>query len=138
MFPHTGRVVDGKIRAKGKVYESGQHGFVRNREFTFVDQTRDSITMEFVCDDEMLEVFPYACRLVSTFTLENETVHHTLIVENLDEEKLPFGIGFHPAFAVPFDGNHVATDYEIRFSETESPLCLGCLPKGLLHGDTYR
>ena len=137
LFPHTGKLVDGVLEAKGGVYESAQHGFARKSEHTFVDQTENSITLELVCDDEMLKVFPYACRLVSTFTLENETLHHTLTVENLDDEKLPFGIGFHPAFALPFDENHKATDYELRFSETESPLCVGCLPLGLVHGDCY-
>lgn len=137
LFPHTGKVVDGIIEAKGGRYASAQHGFARTHEFTFVDQTEDSLTMELVCDDEMLKIFPYACRLVSTFTLDGETLHHTLTVENLDEEKLPFGIGFHPAFALPFDDKHKAADYELRFSETESPVCLGCLPLGLLHGDCY-
>ena len=125
LFPYTGKLVDGVLEAKGGVYESAQHGFARKSEHTFVDQTENSITLELVCDDEMLKAFPYACRLVSTFTLENETLHHTLTVENLDEEKLPFGIGFHPAFALPFDEAHKATDYELRFSEAESPLCVG-------------
>ena len=32
LFPHTGKLVDGKLEAKGGVYESGQHGFARNLE----------------------------------------------------------------------------------------------------------
>ena len=137
LFPYTGKVVDGVIEAKGKKYEAPQHGYARNYEHTFVDQTETSLTMELVFDDEMLKVFPYACRLVSTFTLDDETLHHTLTVENLDDEKLPFGIGYHPGFNIPFDDKHVATDYEIRFSETESPLCINNLPNGLGHGDVY-
>ena len=53
--------------------------------------------------------------LRSTFTLEGESVHHTLTVENPVEDKLCFGIGYHPAFALPFDDRHVTEDYEIRF-----------------------
>ena len=137
LFPYTGKVVDGIIEAKGKTYEAPQHGFARNVEHTFVDQTADSLTMELVFDDEMLKQFPYACRLVSTFTLENDTLHHTLTVENLDEEKLPFGIGYHPGFNIPFDDKHSYQDYEIRFSEVESPLCITCQPLGLVHGTNY-
>ena len=137
LFPHAGKVVDGKIEAKGQVYESGQHGFARLMEHEFVDQTEDTIVLELCSSPETLAKFPYEFRLVSTFTLENDTVHHTLTVENLDNEKLPFGIGYHPAYAVPFDDKHVATDYELRFSEAESPICLGCNPLGLLHGDIY-
>ena len=137
LFPHCGRVVDGKFEAKGKIYESGQHGFARLMEHEFVDQTGDTIVLELCSGPETLEKFPYEFRLVSTFTLENDTLHHTLTVENLDECELPFGIGYHPAFALPFDEKHVAADYELRFSETESPICINCLPHGLMHGNLY-
>ena len=137
LFPHAGKVVDNKIEAKGKVYESGQHGFARLMEHEFVDQTADTIVLELCSSPETLEKFPYEFRLVSTFTLENDTVHHTLTVENLDSEVLPFGIGYHPAFTCPFDDKHVATDYELRFSEVESPICINNLPYGLMHGDIY-
>ena len=137
LFPHTGKVVDGIIEAKGGRYESGQHGFARLMEHDFVCQTENSIVLELRSNAETYARFPYEFALVSTFTLEGDTLHHTLTVENYDEEKLPFGIGYHPAFTVPFDDKHVATDYELRFSEPESPLCIGCLPLGLLHGNMY-
>ncbi len=137
LFPHAGKVVDGIIEAKGGKYESGQHGFARLMEHSFVDMTADTIVLELCSNEETLKKFPYEFRLVSTFTIEGDTLHHTLTVENLDEEKLPFGIGYHPAFTVPFDDKHTFSDYEFRFSEMESPLCINCLPKGLVHGDNY-
>ncbi len=137
LFPHTGKLVDGKLEAKGKVYESSQHGFARGMEHIFVEQTDDTVVMELCSCEETLARFPYEFRLVSTFSLEKDTLHHTLTVENLDSEKMPFGIGFHPAFAIPFDDQHVATDYELRFSEMESPVCLNCLPTGLVQDNHY-
>ncbi|MBQ8833310.1 MAG: aldose 1-epimerase family protein [Oscillospiraceae bacterium] len=137
LFPHAGKVVDGIIEAKGGKYESGQHGFARGMEHEFVDQTADTIVLELASSPETLARFPYEFRLVSTFTLEGCTLHHSLTVENLDEEKLPFGIGYHPAFTIPFDDQHVATDYEFRFSDVESPICINNLPHGLMHGDIY-
>ena len=137
LFPHTGRVVGGKFEAKGGVFETAAHGFARTMEHDFVDQTDDTIVLELCACEETRARFPYEFRLVSTFTLENDTLHHTLTVENLDEEKMPFGIGYHPAFAIPFDGSHVATDYEFRFDEMESPICLNCLPTGLVQKDHY-
>ena len=137
LFPHCGKVAQGKIETKCAVYESGQHGFARLMEHEFVDQTEDTIVLELCANEQTQACFPYEFRLVSTFTLEGDTVHHTLTVENLDSDKLPFGIGYHPGFAVPFDDNHVATDYELRFNETESPICLNCLPTGLLQKDHY-
>lgn len=137
LFPHAGKVVDGKIAAKGGVYESGQHGFARLMEHTLVSQSADRIVLELRDSDETRKHFPYAFRLLSTFTLDAAALNHTLTVENLDEEAMPYGIGFHPAFALPFDGSHTAEDYELRFSEMESPLCVGCLPNGLVHGNCY-
>ena len=137
LFPHTGKLVGGKLIAKGREFESSQHGFGRVMEHDFVDQTADTIVLELCACDETRARFPYEFRLVSTFTLEKDTLHHTLTVENLDEEKLPFGIGYHPAFTVPFDDKHVATDYELRFDEMESPICLNCLPTGLVQKDHY-
>ena len=137
LFPHAGKVVDGKIEARGGAYESGQHGFARLMEHDFVEQTADTIVLELCANEETLAKFPYDFRLVSTFSLEGDTLHHSLTVENLDEVQLPFGIGYHPAFTVPFDDKHVATDYELRFDEMESPICVNCLPTGLVQKDHY-
>ena len=137
LFPHCGKLVDGMLEAKGKVYESSQHGFGRTMEHEFVDQTATSLVLELRSCPETRQRFPYEFALISTFTLENDTLHHTLTVENWDEEKLPFGIGYHPGFAIPFDAAHQPTDYELRFEQMESPLCVGCLPTGLVHGNCY-
>ena len=137
LFPHCGKVVNGEIKAKGKTYNAAQHGFARLLEHSFVDRSADTLVLELCANEKTLKVFPYDFRLVSTFTLEGSTLHHTLTVENLDESSLPFGIGYHPGFAIPFDDKHTFEDYELRFSETESPLCVNCLPHGLLHGNLY-
>ena len=137
LFPHCGKVVDGIIEAKGQSLPSASHGFTRTSEHQFVEQSADTIVLELCASPATLASFPYEFRLVSTFTLEGDTLHHTLTVENLDEEKMGFGIGFHPGFAIPFDDKHVATDYEFRFSDSESPICMNCLPTGLLQKDHY-
>ena len=76
--------------------------------------------------------------LRSTFRLTGRTVRHTLTVRNpSDTEELRFGIGYHPAFTVPFDDAHTTTDYEFRFDTLESPLCVSALPNGLLNGTDF-
>ena len=137
LFPHCGKVVDGVIEAKGKTYKSAQHGFARLLEHDYVNQSADTLVLELYANEKTRKVFPYEFRLVSTFTLEGCTLHHSLTVENEDEAALPFGIGYHPAFAIPFDDQHTAQDYELRFSEPESPLCVNNLPHGLMHGNLY-
>ena len=72
LFPHTGKVVDDLIETKGEVYQAKQHGFARLMEHTLVRQTEDTIVMELRSSEETLRIFPYAFRLVSTFTLDGD------------------------------------------------------------------
>ena len=52
-------------------------------------------------------------------------------------QELRFGIGYHPAFNVPFDSAHTTEDYEFRFDQPESPMILDASPNGLLSGRCY-
>lgn len=126
LFPFCGRIKDARLEARGQVAEKcNAHGFNRNIEHKLVKQDGNSVVLELTDNEETRALWPYAFRLVSTFTLEGDTLHHTLTVENTDEEAISFSIGYHPAFALPFDENHTADDYEIRFDSQESPICLG-------------
>lgn len=137
LFPYAGRVKDGRIHIRGKVVENApMHGLVRTMEHQLVEQGSDYVTLAVEADEKTMEVFPYRFRLLSKFRLEGECLHHTLTVENLDDETFSFGIGYHPGFAIPFDGAHRIEDYELRFSHLESPLCLDT-PTGLLNGKFY-
>ena len=137
LFPHCGKVVDNVIEAKGEHFDATIHGFVRLMEHTPVEVTEDKIVLKVESNEETHRKFPYDFCLYSMFTLDGDTLHHTLKVENRDEEMLPFSIGYHPGFAVPFDSEHVATEYELRFSDLESPICMNTQPTGLMHGDFY-
>lgn len=137
LFPYTGKLVDGRMEARGNTYEGGQHGFARLMEHSFVRQNENEIVLELTDSPETLAQWPYRFRLVSTFTLEGDCLHHRLTVENRDEGEIRFGIGYHPAFRLPFDENHTASDYELRFDSIQSPMCLGTQPRGLLNGSWY-
>lgn len=138
LFPYCGNLKDKKMVAKGKTYENlPQHGFARNLEHTLVYRNKDTVVLQLTECPETLAVWPYRFRLMSSFTIEGDVLHHTLTVENRDEEEMPFGVGFHPGFAIPFDDQHTFRDYELRFDKLESPVCLVTLPDGLVHNDTY-
>lgn len=137
MFPYAGKVTGNTLEIRGqKVENVPQHGFHRTMEHDFVEQTEDSVTFAISANENTLKIFPYQFRLLTTIHLDGESVCHKLKVENLDTEAFKFGIGYHPAYAIPFDNAHVATDYEFRFSDLESPICLET-PTGLLNGKYY-
>ena len=138
LFPYTGRLKDGKLIAKGQEYAStSQHGFARTMEHELVVKNKDTLVLQLKDTEETLAVWPWKFRLLSSFTLEGDVLHHTLTVENRDDEEMPFGIGYHPAFVVPFDDKHTFADYELRFDKLESPICLETAPRGLVNGKTY-
>lgn len=137
LFPYAGKLVDGKMEAKGGVYEGGQHGFARLMEHAFVRQSANEIVLELTENEQTLAQWPWRFRLTSHFILEGDRLLHRLEVENRDEDDMRFGIGYHPAFSVPFDEGHTAADYELRFDSIQSPMCLNTNPLGLLHGDWY-
>lgn len=137
LFPYTGRLKDGKMTAKGRTYENCKpHGFARNLEHSLVYHKKDTLVLQLTESEETLSVWPWKFRLLSSFTLEGDTLCHALTVENRDEEPIQFGLGFHPAFAIPFDSHRTAEDYVLGFDRLESPLCLAT-PRGLLTGNTY-
>ena len=138
LFPYTGKLKDGKLIAKGQeLVSTSQHGFARTMEHEFVYQNKQTLVLQLTDTPETLAVWPWKFRLMSAFTLEGDVLHHTLTVENQDEAPMSFGIGYHPAFAIPFDHQHTYADYELRFDKVESPICLETLPRGLITGGTY-
>lgn len=137
LFPYCGKILDGRIEIRGKTVENAPiHGVVRTMEHSLISQERARGVFAAESCKETLAIFPYRFRLVSSFSLEEMTLCHRLTVENTDETAFPFGIGYHPAFAIPFDDRHTIEDYELRFSDNESPLCLET-PNGLLNGRYY-
>lgn len=138
LFPWCGKLKDGKMEHADVVYESpAQHGFARTAQHTLVTHSDNLLQLQLRESPETLAVFPFPFRLLSTFTLRGDTLCHSLTVENTGSQVLRFGIGYHPAFSIPFDSAHSYFDYELRFSQTESPLCLGTAPKGLVNGQVY-
>ena len=138
LFPWTGKLPGGTFEVDGKTYKGGQHGFARDMEHTLLKAEDDTIQLELRSDDAIkAERFPFDFVLTSTFRLDGKTVHHTLTVRNPGTEELRFGIGYHPAFNIPFDAQHTTTDYEFRFDQPESPVILDARPNGLLSGKCY-
>lgn len=138
LFPWTGKLVGGAFTHEGKTYKGGQHGFARDLEHTLITAKGDTIRLELRSDEAIRgERFPFDFVLTSTFRLEGQTLHHTLEVTNPGTGELRFGIGYHPAFAIPFDDAHTTTDYEFRFDRPESPVILDARPNGLLSGKNY-
>lgn len=135
LFPYCGKLKNGKFTHKDIEYSGGQHGFARDMEHILTDKTEQSATLLLEANALTMEKFPFAFKLISTYTLVESTLHHSIEVHNDGDEPMPFGFGYHPGFNCPFDEKHKTEDYVLRFSQPETPTVIDT-GTGLVSGKT--
>lgn len=121
LFPFPNRIREGRFSWDGKTYQlplgdstgkNAIHGFATKHAWRVVDQGADAamawVTGEFhgsVDAAETLPLWPADYRIRITYRLFDRVLRLEIDVDNPDTKPLPFGIGFHPYFALaPFGG----------------------------------
>lgn len=117
LFPICGRLFEGKYTYEGKEYEMCLHGFAKLTEFTAVSVTNKVISLTMVSSEETKKCYPFDFAFTVTYTLDGNTVRVAYAVENRGEGDLPFSVGGHPGFNVPFCKGEDFSDYYLEFSE---------------------
>lgn len=120
LFPIVGGLKNNQYRFEGNTYPLSRHGFARERNFTVTAQTNNSIRLTLVSDKESLAVYPFHFSFSLIYTLENNRLTVTYLVENTGNTPMYFSVGAHPAFAVPLTEGTVYTDYQLVFSHSET------------------
>ena len=123
LFPVVGNVSGKQYRTKGKTFDMGQHGFVRDMEFTLESQTDNEIWFVLRSNEETLAKYPYEFVLKLGYRLDGAKVEVLWHVENPSEEELPFAIGGHPAFYCPVTSGGKQSDCYIQFDIAGSLKC---------------
>ncbi|MBN8249216.1 MAG: hypothetical protein J0L84_17445 [Verrucomicrobia bacterium] len=108
LFPHVSYNVaeghEGRYVLNGTSYESPQHGFARRVPWTVVDRSAASVTLELRDSERTRPSYPFAFRHRLTYRLESGRLVWHQMVENRDQQPLPFSAGFHPYLRVPLAG----------------------------------
>ena len=119
LFPLVGRMPEGKLRIRGEEYPMPLHGFARDFDYQ-VTEADDSHIVMTLCDNaETRKMYPFAFRLICAFTLTDNVLTVQRTVENRTKEPMPFCIGEHFGFNIPFDGRNI-TDYYLRLLQKET------------------
>lgn len=134
LFPICGRLKNGEYRHNGQTYSMRLHGFAREQEHCMVKQETNRTVFRLVQNQETLEQYPFCFQLDTIFQLEGSKLNYSFNVTNTGEGQLPFSIGYHTGYCIPFDDQHTSEDYSIVFQKSETPLQL--LEAGLLTGET--
>ena len=138
LFPYCGRLKNGAFTHNSVSYEGGGHGFARDMDHTLSEQGDDFVSLCLEANALTMEKFPFAFKLVSTFRLDGCTLHHEISVHNDGDEEMPFSFGYHPGFNCPFDAQHKAEDYILRFDVPETPTVVETGEQdGLVTGKNY-
>ena len=109
LFPVVGKPYNNELHIDGKVYPMKQHGFARDSEFVVCPPlsltSREGMDGAMVCmrmiDTSRQEVYPYRFGLEVTYAIHGNTLTVSWLVQNLDERKMYYQIGAHPAFLLP-------------------------------------
>lgn len=116
LFPVCGRLFKGKYIYKEKEYEMSIHGFAKDSDFIVTEKSDDKITFELKENESTLRQYPFKFLLRVSYTLFETTVKTSLTAYNTGNEDLPFSLGGHPGFSVPFEKGLDFSDHYIEFS----------------------
>lgn len=117
LFPICGRLWEGKYTWNGQTYEMPLHGFVKNTPMAVTERRADRITFECAATEKTRAMYPFSFVFRMTFTLSGNTVENRFTVVNTGEGELPFSLGGHPGFNVPFAPGEQFEDYYLEFEE---------------------
>ena len=104
LFPMVGKAPNDTITIEGKAHPMGQHGFARRSEFTLAASSDVMCRYELAASDATRQVYPFEFVLALTHALDGHRLTVSAEVENRDNRPMPFGLGYHPAFAWPLPG----------------------------------
>lgn len=104
LFPMVGKAPNDTISIEGERFQMSQHGFARRSNFALVAEESDRCVYRLEASEASRALYPFAFQLDVEHRLEGRAVLVSAEVTNRDSRVMPFGIGFHPAFAWPLPG----------------------------------
>lgn len=116
LFPYVGRLTEGKYLLEGKEYPLTIHGFCIGTDFAVTARTETSICFTLTYNEKTLGMYPFRFAFHVEYVLEKNTIRKTCLVENQDTREMYFGIGGHPGFNVPLNGEGDFTDWRLTFA----------------------
>ncbi|TIW90948.1 MAG: aldose 1-epimerase family protein, partial [Mesorhizobium sp.] len=77
LFPIVGRLKGDQMRHRGRTYPMTQHGFARDKPFTWARKGSRSCTLVLTDDADTRAHYPFAFRLEVTYTLVRQQLDVT-------------------------------------------------------------
>lgn len=100
LFPWAGRLRNLEYTYDGEKYHMGQHGFARDMSFTVVEKEEERVKLMIESNDTTLSIYPRRFRFYMEYKVEGNALRVKMIVENLEDKEMTYGIGIHPGFII--------------------------------------
>ncbi len=101
LFPIVGRLRNDALHHAGATTRLTQHGFARDRLFTWTQTEPASCRLTLTDDPATRALYPFAFRLDITYALAERGLTVTHTITNPADVPLPASTGAHPAFVWP-------------------------------------
>ena len=119
LFPIIGKLKEGKTIIEDKEYIIPGHGFIKDQIFDVIEQTDNRVLLSSKYNDDTLLMYPYKYRFNVIYELNGTILKVTNIIENIDNKKIFFNLGAHPAFSTKLYDDAI-NEYRIVFEREES------------------
>lgn len=119
LFPIVGMLAHDTLRHAGNTYRVTQHGFARDRDFTWLERTPTAARLELRDDEQTRALYPFAFRLEIAYAVAGDTLAITFTLDNPGAEALPASFGAHPAFRWPLQPGIPKEAHSLTFSHDE-------------------
>ena len=115
LFPIVGTLKGSQFRYKNNSYSLSRHGFARDFTFEVVEKTANSVVFSLKATEETKTNYPFNFELQIGYTLVESSLNIEYKIINKMDERMPFSIGGHPAFALP----QTFSSYSLEFEKLE-------------------
>ncbi len=100
LFPTPGKLENDKWVYGSLSGALKQHGFARNLPWQVAEQRQDTVKLLLESSDATRGAYPWDFGLTLAYSVSEGALHILAEIENRSKTVMPFGLGFHPYFAI--------------------------------------
>ena len=119
LFPIVGRLAGDTLRHDGRTMRMTQHGFARDRRFTWLHRDADGCRLVLEDDPYTRAMFPFPFGLEIDYRLHGDRLAVDYTLRNPGDAVLPASLGAHPAFRWPLADGLDPLAHRLLFAEPE-------------------
>lgn len=136
LFPVVGRSLNDTITINDKKYSMEKHGFARKSTFRLLELSDFRMVFALQSDNFTKTLYPFDFEFLIGYQLKQNSLVCSYEIINKSKCAMPFQLGGHPAFAVPFYAGEQYEDYYIEFEQPETLVRHFINSEGFFDGQT--